>query len=244
MGVGKNPGTVTRPMETHRLEDPSKGKSRQSRTGRLVAYYGPHVLPFALFAACTYAGPLLDLPAGPTYVAKTLLVGVSLVMLRRSFEGEIRATFSLEAVLAGVAVFGAWILLDGLYPHIGRSAFNPYAEAAGGAAIAYIIFRMLGAVLVVPVMEEIFWRSFALRFVLRSDFRSVPLGRFSWYGFILVSLLFGLEHHRWLAGIVAGLVYAGLLFRSRNLFVPILSHAVTNLLLGVYVLATQQWTFW
>jgi hypothetical protein len=231
-------------METHQQQGFSGDDSKQSRPGRLITYYGPHVLPFALFAACTYAGPLLDLPAGPAYIVKTLIVGASLVLLRRSFQGEIRVTFSLEAVLAGVAVFGAWILLDDLYPHIGQSFFNPYAGAAGGAAMVYIAFRMVGAVLVVPVMEEIFWRSFALRFVLRSDFRSVPLGRFSWYAFILVSLLFGLEHHRWLAGIIAGLVYAGLLFRSRNLFVPILSHAVTNLLLGLYVLWTREWTFW
>jgi CAAX prenyl protease-like protein len=99
-------------------------------------------------------------------------------------------------------------------------------------------------VLVVPLMEELFWRSFAMRFMIRSDFKSVPLGKFSWFSFLIVAIAFGFEHHQWLPGIVAGLVYAGVLYRSKNLFSPILSHAVTNLLLGIYVLSTAKWGFW
>jgi len=223
------------------LEAPSDGSSAH---GSRFFYYAPHTLPFALFALCTYAGPFLNLPSGPVYALKTLLVGVSLVILRRGFRGEIRVKPSMEAILCGVGVFAAWILLDDLYPHLGHSSFDPYAEADGTTAVVTILFRMIGAVLVVPVMEELFWRSFAMRFVLRTDFRSLPLGVFSRYGFALVALLFGLEHHRWLAGILAGLVYAGLLVRSRNLFTPILSHAVTNFLLGVYTLSTHQWSYW
>lgn len=215
-------------------------KGRDTR----FSYYAPHVLPFLLFAACTYTCPLLGLLPGPAYMLKTVLVGASLMIFRHAFLDEIRLAFSGAAVLSGIGVFLAWILLDGLYPHLGQSAFNPYANAGGALALLYIGFRMIGAVVVVPVMEELFWRSFALRFVLQADFRALPLGRFSWYAFFLVSLLFGLEHHRWLAGLVAGLVYGGLLFRSRNLFVPILSHAITNLLLGLYVLATHEWAYW
>jgi hypothetical protein len=93
-------------------------------------------------------------------------------------------------------------------------------------------------------MEELFWRSFLLRYAITSDFKSIPLGQFSWFSFIAISLLFGLEHHRWLVGIVAGMVYAGLLYRRKNLFDPIVSHAITNLLLGIYVVVTGKWSFW
>jgi len=64
------------------------------------------------------------------------------------------------------------------------------------------------------------------------------------FSFIFISILFGLEHHRWLVGIAAGMIYAGVLYKEKNLFAPILSHALTNLLLGVYVLYTRQWSFW
>jgi len=160
------------------------------------------------------------------------------------FKNEIRFELSWLSVPAGVAVFFIWILPEGFYPQIGYSEFNPYAFGDGSTAIFAIGFRLCGAVLVVPVMEEIFWRSFALRFLISSEFRSVPIGQFSWFSFIFVALLFGFEHHRWLVGIFAGIIYAGLLYRSKNLFDPMVSHAVTNLLLGIYVIATKQWSFW
>ena len=62
--------------------------------------------------------------------------------------------------------------------------------------------------------------------------------------FIVTAVAFGFEHHHWLPGIMAGVIYASLLYRTKNLFSPILSHMVTNLLLGVYVLMTEKWSFW
>jgi hypothetical protein len=131
-----------------------------------------------------------------------------------------------------------------MYPQIGHSEFNPYDYASGYGVYFIITFRLIGATLVVPLMEELFWRSFALRFAIKSDFKSVPLGQFSWFSFIFISILFGLEHERWLVGIFAGMVYSGTLYRSKNLFDPILSHTITNFLLGMYVLLTHQWSFW
>ncbi len=204
----------------------------------------PYVVPFAVFAALTIGGPLLGLPPWLTYPLKTVLAAAALIYYSRAYLHEIKPAFNIESVLAGILVFGLWILLDGAYGYIGTSHFNPYEQASGGWVYALIAFRLGGSALVVPVMEELFWRSFALRFVMSPDFRSVPLGKFSWYSFILVSVLFGLEHHEWLSGILAGMVYAALLYRTRNLFDPILAHAVTNLLLGVYVLTTGSWSFW
>jgi len=217
--------------------------SQSDSTGYGYAYLS-RVLPFAVFALCTVASSLLDLPKGPSYAVKTLLTAGCLAWAWNGFKGEIRVTFSGEAVLAGVFVFFCWIGLDGLYPHAGQSAFNPYLEAPGHIVYLVMAVRILGAVLVVPLMEEVFWRSFALRFVLRKDFLALPLGSFSWYAFVLNVVLFGLEHHRWLAGILAGAVYALLLHRSKNLFIPILAHAVTNLLLAIYVVFSGNWSFW
>ncbi len=98
---------------------------------------------------------------------------------------------------------------------------HPYEQASGYVVYLVIALRLIGASLIVPLMEELFWRSFAFRFAIRSDFKSVPLGQFSWFSFIVISLLFGLEHHRWLVGIVAGMVYAGVLYHRKNLFDPL-----------------------
>jgi hypothetical protein len=206
--------------------------------------FGPYVYPFAVFALFTIAASVTPLPKGLVYPLKTILTAICLVWAWKGFKEEIHFRFSGTAVLAGILVVVLWIALDPLYPHIGGSEFNPYQEAQGSAVYLVIAFRLAGASLVVPVMEEVFWRSFALRFIVRADFQSIPLGQFSWYSFIVITLLFGFEHHRWLAGILAGAVYAALLYRSKNLFDPILSHAVTNFLLGIYVLSTQNWSFW
>ncbi|MGA9176696.1 MAG: CAAX prenyl protease-related protein [Desulfobacterales bacterium] len=204
----------------------------------------PYIFPFALFAVCIYAGLLFNISQRFMYPIKTVLVASSLIYFWNVYKQEIRFSFSGLPVISGILVFCIWVFFEGMYPQIGHSEFNPYNHASGYGVYLIIIFRLIGATLVVPLMEELFWRSFALRFAIKSDFKSVPLGQFSWFSFIFISILFGLEHERWLVGIIAGMVYSGTLYRSKNLFDPILSHTTTNLLLGVYVLSTHQWSFW
>lgn len=205
----------------------------------------PHILPFAFFALITYLGPLLGLSPVLTYPVKTVIVGGSLAFFWRRFAREISWRMDWTALVGGVFVFLVWILLEGYYPQLGsQEGMNPSTFGSQGSLAFFVTFRLIGAVLMVPIMEELFWRSFALRFLIDTNFTSVNLGTFTWFSFLAVSLAFGLEHHRWLPGIVAGLVYALLLYRTKNLFSPILSHAVTNLLLGVYVLWSGKWMYW
>ncbi len=204
----------------------------------------PYIAPFALYCILIYIPSLFNISQGLIYPIKTVLVTASLIYFWNVYKEEIRFSFNLLAVISGVVVFFIWVLPEGLYPQIGHSEFNPYEQASGYGVYLVIAFRLIGATLVVPLMEELFWRSFVLRYAISSDFKSLPLGRFSWFSFIFVSILFGFEHHRWLVGIVAGMVYAGILYHRRNLFDPILSHAITNFLLGLYVISTQQWSFW
>ncbi len=210
----------------------------------VISYYASHVAPFLLFFLFIYLGPLLNIPKWVLYPLQTVIISGILVFYWGAYKDEIRFSLDWIAIIAGVAVFFIWVLPEGLYPQLSTSEFNPYELTTGNAVFVLIAFRLIGASLVVPLAEEIFWRSFALRFLIRSDFKAVPLGRFSWFSFVMVSIAFGLEHHRWLPGIVAGLIYAGVLYRTKNLLSPILAHAVTNFLLGVYVLATGQWDFW
>ncbi|MBN2566130.1 MAG: CAAX prenyl protease-related protein, partial [Candidatus Eisenbacteria bacterium] len=122
---------------------------------------------------------------------------------------------------------------------------NPHAFGVGGPGLwAVIGLRLLGASVVVPVMEELFWRSFLMRVLIGADFERVPLGTYRLFSFAVVALAFGCEHDRWLVGIAAGLIYGGLLVWRRDLFTCMIAHAVTNLGLGIYVLKTQMWSFW
>ncbi len=205
-----------------------------------------YIAPFALFAVLTYVPEITGLSQALVYPVKTILVGILLYCIWDTFKKEIRPFLDWHAILSGIAVFLLWIGMEGLYPLLGTpQGFNPY-ELTGTnvGAFALILFRIAGAVLVVPVMEEIFWRSFGLRVLIDTDFRKITLGKFNLFSFVAVSVAFGLIHHHWLPGIIAGMIYAGVLYRTGNLFSPILSHAVTNLLLALYVLWSQEWLYW
>jgi CAAX prenyl protease-like protein len=83
-----------------------------------------------------------------------------------------------------------------------------------------------------------------IRYLIEPNFRTVPIGAFTWLSFLSVAVLFGLEHNRVLVGIIAGLLYGLLLVRQKKLSGVILAHGVTNLGLGIYVLLTGNWMFW
>jgi len=214
-----------------------------AHTGLLGHPAAPYVLPFAVFLVLTelsrwIPGGLLWL-----YPLKTVLVGVLLLWFRHAYS-EIKLGFSLLALIVGALVFVLWVPLYGgplllSEPEI----INPYA-LAGQWATPWIATRLFGAVVIVPIMEELFWRSFLLRYLVNPDFRQVPLGTFTWFSLVISTLLFGIEHHQWVAGIVAGLAYTLLLYRTKSLFACVLAHAVTNFLLGIYVLDTYQWQYW
>jgi uncharacterized protein len=97
---------------------------------------------------------------------------------------------------------------------------------------------------VIAVIEEFFWRGFLYRWLLGREFLKVDLGRFNAVLFIAVAVLFGIEHDRWLAGIVAGAAYGLLLLRTRDIWAVAAAHGVTNFLLGWYVLATGAYELW
>ncbi len=211
----------------------------------------PYVAPFAVFLLLTLAGGQWPEAAHIWYAAKTVLVGALLIAWRRRYPEltwSRSATNWLLGVVAGLVVLVIWVAPERLLAGTmlaESGGFDPYAfDLSGGATLAVIFVRVLGASLVVPVMEELFWRSFLMRYLIKSDFRSVPLGSFTLLSFGVVAVAFGFEHHRWIVGILAGLIYGGLLVWRRDLFTCVLAHAVTNLGLGIYVMVTRQWGFW
>jgi len=210
-----------------------------------MSEYLPYTLPFLVFVSLSYMVPLLDLSNSIVYPIKTFICLVFLIFFWPKIKQEIHPFMDMNAVLAGITGFILWIGLEGSYQSLGNPAgFNPHEMAQGGWVWGLMAVRMLGAALVVPIMEELFWRSFALRFLMDRAFYKVPLGKFSWFSFIFVSIAFGLEHHRWLPGILTGMLYAIMLYQKKNLFSPILAHGITNLLLGIYVVVNQSWEFW
>jgi len=147
------------------------------------------------------------------------------------------------AVAAGVAVFVAWISLNAGWMQIGTSAdFNHRGDA--GIDWMILVARLAGAILVVPLLEELFWRWFLMRWIEKHDFLAVEPARVGSRAFVISAVFFAFEHNLWLAGLLAGIAYSLLYMRSGTLWSPILAHAVTNGLLGVWVFYTANWSYW
>lgn len=149
------------------------------------------------------------------------------------------------AVLTGLMVFYLWINLDAPWMRLGEATagFRP-VDAQGNVMWPLAMVRWVGATLLVPVMEELFWRSFLMRWIERAQFETVDPQRVGLKAIVLSTFVFMLAHTLWLAAIVAGLAYAWLYVRTGKLWVPIVAHAVTNGVLGVWVVLTGNWGFW
>ena len=83
-----------------------------------------------------------------------------------------------------------------------------------------------------------------MRWIDASDFQKVDPAQITIKSIVITVILFGFEHNLWLAGIVAGLVYSLLFMRQRNIWSAILAHAVTNGILGVWIVRGGNWTYW
>jgi CAAX prenyl protease-like protein len=219
---------------------------------KLAAFALPMTAFLLLLALSSLLGNLggpfwLSSPEFWIYPAQTLSCGALLLRFWREYALSAPRQIVLSVAVAFI-VFGSWIAPQKLFGFAPRlDGFNP--EVFSGQPAVYwaaIVFRFLRLVVIVPLVEEIFWRGFALRYFINEKFYTVPIGGFSWLSFALVTVGFGLSHARadWIAALVAGALYNCVAYRTKSLASCILAHAITNLLLGLWIMKTGQWGFW
>ena len=185
------------------------------------------------------------------YAVKILLVTIVALICRDSWRDLIPQpnilTF-LVSVILGLIVAALWVGLDQRYPpfpFLGkRSGYNP-SDLSPAARAAFLSVRFFGLVILVPLIEELFWRSFLMRWIIDVEFTRVPVGKVTLLAGALTSIGFTLEHPEWLPALLTGIAWAGLLAWSKSLSACVLSHATANLALGLYVIKTggEAWKF-
>ena len=217
-----------------------------------------YIAPMAIFLAFTFAGGHFKGFFTWSYTLKTLLAGAALIYFRRHYT-RIRWDHWLLGVIVGVLGIVQWIGMEKLllhlwptYPRPSVESFYPHQHFAGHPLQlwAFTAIRIIGAVVVVPFMEELFWRDYLWRTILApNDFKLASVGEFSWTPLLVVSVFFATVHVQWATAFVWGLMIGGLLIYTKSLGACIIAHAVTNLLLAAYVLGSHrmgrdEWYFW
>lgn len=124
----------------------------------------------------------------------------------------------------------------------GMSVHSPFAPETCGWELS--LLRLAGSAFVIATLEEFFWRGFLYRWLVEREFTKVDPRAGRAMAFAVMVVVFGLEHDRWLAGMIAGAAYGALYVFTRDLWAAVVAHVTTNLLLGLYVLAYGQYRFW
>jgi len=205
-----------------------------------TAFLGPFV---AILAAAMITGTF---SAGFDWLYPLRIAAVVAVMWScwRAYS-QLQWRGSFAAVAIGVATFVVWMAL--LPSNLTDKDGWPVALQAMPPALAgaWLALRVVGYVLVAPLAEELAFRGYATRRFISQDIERVPVGAFSWRSFLLSSIVFGLFHGTlWLPGTVAGMAFAGALYRRRSFGDAVLAHATTNGLIACYVFATGRWSVW
>ena len=213
------------------------------------------VLPFVVFLVLTSCQGNL----GPeshywVYLAKCV-IGAWMIWVTWPLISEMRWAISFEALIAGTLVFILWVALDVLYPKFSQPNDSWDLQKQFGSDSVMVWFfagvRLAGSTLLVPMLEEVFYRSFLYRYILVPNWMSTAHNSFAVKPFLITSIVFGFTHQQWLAGIVCGMIYQLLVIRTNRIADAITAHAVTNLLLGAWVITQgfgyadkPQWHFW
>jgi hypothetical protein len=207
----------------------------------------------AAFLVFTWAGSHWPGFYVASYVIKTFITAALLILFRRHYT-KIRWDYWWLGIILGIVGVFQWVAMErGVlhiwpgYPRLSGNVFDPTKEFSSPMAMGWFVaVRWAGASLVVPVMEELFWRDFLWRSIAApADFKLAKLGEWSrGIPILIVTLAFASVHIEWMTAIVWGLMVGGLLMYTRSLGACIIMHGVTNFLLGGYVLFTHDWKFW
>lgn len=212
-----------------------------------------YVAPFAVFTLLLGLAKAAGVGPQVGYPARVLAAALVFWWCSRRLV-SLKPSRPWASLLVGVAVFLIWVAPDLLWPGY-RDLWlfhNPLTGAARSSApeslrtdVVFLLFRVAGSALLVPVVEELFWRAWLMRWLISASFAGLPLGTYAARAFWLTAVLFACEHGPyWDVGLAAGVLYNLWMVRTRSLPDCILAHAATNACLAGHVLSAGAWQYW
>jgi CAAX prenyl protease-like protein len=213
----------------------------------------PYVLPFAIFLFFLAVQSHIPLDQKIEFPLRVLILGAVLWFFSRHVI-DLRVRNFAGSTGIGVVVFVIWVAPDLLWPdYRSHWLFQNLLTGTRDSSIAegvrtdflVLFFRTLRAVIIVPIVEELFWRGWLMRWLVSSEFHKLPLGAYTRSAFWITAVLFASEHGPyWEVGLIAGIAYNWWIIRTRSLGDLIYTHAVTNACLCAFILLTNRWEYW
>lgn len=220
----------------------------------------PHVLPFIVWM---FVAHMAGEPGGINYAARTGFGFLALAVLRpwRWYRPP-QWKHLVSGAIVGLFVYAFWVLPESrwaskfegwhrfymtvgtlppwkLWPPAERIVYAP--DAIGWPLVCV---RLFGSAVVIAVIEEFFWRGWMLRWIARQDFLNERFEKWNWSALLVSALMFATVHNRWFVAFLCGLCYGALYMRTKSIWPPVVAHIVTNLVLGLYVIGTDNYAFW
>ncbi|MBR5186217.1 MAG: CAAX prenyl protease-related protein, partial [Akkermansia sp.] len=172
------------------------------------------------------------------YPLQIVACGAYLWHVRRDVEWDWKLKPCLLGILAGVVGIGFWLVpyVTGWIP--AEDGFDPVAVFGDNHVAIWVeyVFRFARAVIIVALVEELFWRGYLMRWCVNRDFpQTVPLGQGSWLAYIVVTVAFMLVHRPvdYAGAFVYGSLAYALVVYTKRLTPVVVMHAVANLIMGI-----------
>jgi len=214
--------------------------------------------PFVLFVALLPLQRVLPWPPLWLNLGYVVIMVCALAAIWRKIPdlqpGKLSVRSWLGTLAIGIFVFLMWVVPDRLFPAYHHSiifensltgSVSAGLSEAARSQPAVLWLRAFRAVVIVPIVEELFWRAWMMRWLIVPDFLAIPLGTWSARAFWLVAVLFALEHGAlWDAGLVAGILYNWWMVRTKSLGDLVVVHAISNACISIYVVAAGRWEYW
>jgi CAAX prenyl protease-like protein len=203
------------------------------------------LIPLVVLLSSTLITSAMTITVDWWYPLRVVLTACALLLLWRHYRG-ISFRITWIAVAVGVLVFLLWLLLVPDDPAASARTNEQLQEIPSGLLIGWLLLRTVGAVVTVPLAEELAFRGYIFEWLGPGNSASSESrwSGFPWMALIVSSILFGLLHSAWLAGMLAGIAFGLVRCYRRNVADAFVAHATTNALLSVYVLATGSWSLW
>ena len=214
-----------------------------ARSGLTLDAESAMLIPLLVLLASTLLSSAFSSSFEWLYPVRVIATGLALAYCWKALKLRPYSPTAVPIAIGSVA-FIIWLMLVPASPQKSSEFAASLSGVAPLAAGSWLVMRWIGAVLTVPLAEELAFRGYLIAALSGKGFEPEAQVPFRWLSFAVSSVMFGFLHGAWLAGTAAGMCFAWARYHRGEIGDAVVAHMTTNLLLSVYVLSTGQWSYW